>query len=65
MRVIDTDFSNILSNEKLNKTYKNILIYDISYKTFMGSNPLRIMFDEIDAFIKTYDEIRYLVLFCP
>ena len=30
----------------------------------MGSIPLCIMFDEIDEFIKIYDGIRYLVLFC-
>ena len=29
----------------------------------MGSIPLIISFDEIDGFIKTYDEIRYLSLF--
>ena len=29
----------------------------------MGSTPLLIRFDEIDGFIKIYDEIRYLVLF--
>ena len=45
------------------KNTKNILIYDISYKTFMSSKPLRIMFDEIDGFIKIHDGIRYLVLF--
>ena len=32
MRVIDTDFSDILLDKK---QYENILIYDISYKTFM------------------------------
>ena len=29
----------------------------------MGSIPLIISFDEIDGFIKTYDGIRYLLLF--
>ena len=29
----------------------------------MGSIPLIISFDEIDGFIKTYDKIRYLLLF--
>ena len=29
----------------------------------MGSILLRIMFDEINGFIKIYDEIRYLVIF--
>ena len=43
--------------------HKNILIYDISYKTFMGAKPLRIWFEKIDGFIKIYDGIRYLVLF--
>ena len=65
MRVIDSDFSNILLNEKSYKTYENILICDVSYKTFMGSKPLRIRFDEIDGFINIYDGIRYLVLFRP
>ena len=59
MRVEDINFNNILLDKKSYKTYKNILIYDISYKTFMGSKPLRIRFDEIDEFIKIYDGIRY------
>ena len=29
----------------------------------MDAKPLRIMFDEIDGFIRIYDGIRYLVLF--
>ena len=44
------------------KIYKNILIYDISYKTFMGSKPLRIWFDKIDGFIKNHDRIRYSLI---
>ena len=44
------------------KIYKNILIYDISHKTFMISKPLRIWFDKIDRFIKLYNGIRYLAL---
>ena len=44
------------------KTYKDILIYDIPYKTFMGLNPLRIRFHKIDGFIKIYDGIKYLLL---
>ena len=62
MRVIDINFSNILWNEKSYKTYERILIYDITYKIFMGSKPLRVRFDEIDGFIKIHDGIRYLVL---
>ena len=56
MRVIDTNSRDILLDEKKNE---NILTYDISYKTFMGSIPLCISFDEIDGFIKIYDGIRY------
>ena len=45
---------------KYNKIY--VLLYDISYKTSTGAKPLRTRFDEIDGFIKIYDEIRCLVL---
>ena len=62
MRVLDIDFSDSLLNEK---SYWNILIYDISCKTFTGAKPLHILFDKIDGFIKIYDEIRYLILFAP
>ena len=40
MKVEDIDFDNILLD-----TYENILICDISYKTFMRANPWRIRFD--------------------
>ena len=61
------NFSDILFDEKL---YENILIYDISYKNLYGckplcSKPLCIWLDKIDGFIKTYDGIRYLLLFGP
>ena len=49
MKVIDIDFYNILLDEK---SYKNILIYNISHKTFMGEKPLSIWSDKIDVFIK-------------
>ena len=29
----------------------------------MGAKPLRIKYNKIDGFIKTYNKIRYLVLF--
>ena len=41
------------------KSYENILVYDISYKTLFGSKPLRIRFDEVDGFIRYYDRIKY------
>ena len=60
----DIDFSDVLFDEKLCKEkYENILIYDLSYKTLRSAEPLRIMFDKIDGFIKIHDQIRCLVLF--
>ena len=41
------------------KSLENILVYEIWYKTFIDSKPLRIRFDEIDRFIKMYDETRF------
>ena len=45
------------------KLHENIFIYDISYETVVGEKPLRIRFDEIDGFIRSYDGTSYLVLF--
>ena len=58
MKARDIDSGNILLHEKI---YKDILIDDISHKTFMGSKPLHIQFDKIDVFIKIYDGITYLL----
>ena len=63
IRVWDVNFSDILLDQKSYKTYKDILIYDISYKISIDATPLRIRFDEINGYIKIYDGIRYLVLF--
>ena len=46
-----------LLDEKSYKIYQNILIYGISYKTFMGLILLHIKFDRVDGFIKIYDGI--------
>ena len=62
MRDIDIYSSDILLDEKSYKTYRNILIYDISYRNVMGSTPLRIRFDKIDGFIEIYDGIKYLAI---
>ena len=60
----DIDFSDTLLDKKIYiEKYKNILIYDISYKTSTVAKPLRIKCDKIDGFIKIHDNIRYLVLF--
>ena len=39
------------------------IFYDISYHTLIGSKPLCIKFDKIDAFIRIYDGARYLTFF--
>ena len=39
------------------ENYKNIFIYDISYKTFVSSVLLGIRLNKIDGFIKIYDGI--------
>ena len=44
----DFHFNNILINEK---PYKNILVYNIFYRTLIGAKPLRTKFDKIDKWI--------------
>ena len=41
----DFDLDNILIDEK---SLKNVLVYNISYKTLIGAKLLRIRFNEID-----------------
>ena len=58
MKVGDFDSGNILLDEKSCKnSNENILIYDISYKFFMGAKPLRITFDKTDGSIKIMIEL--------
>ena len=45
------------------KSYENILVYNIWYKKLIDYKPLCIRFDKIDGFIRVYDRTRYLVLF--
>ena len=48
---------NILIYEK---SFGNILIYEILYKTLIiEAKPLRIRFDKINGFIRIYDGTRY------
>ena len=42
------------------KSFENILIYEISYKVLIGTKSWRIMFDES---IRANDKTKYLVLF--
>ena len=39
------------------------MIYDISYRAFIGAKPFCIRLDKIDGFIRVYDGSRYLLLF--
>ena len=59
MKVEDIDVGNILLDEK---SYENILVYNILYKKFMDAKPLLIRFDKVDGIIKIYHGIRYLDL---
>ena len=54
-KIDNFDLDNILTNEK---SSKNSLLYDISYKTLFGSKPLRVRFDEVYRFIIAYIGIR-------
>ena len=58
IKIEDFDLRNILIDEK---SYENILVYNISYKRLI--KPLRITFNKIDGFIKVYGGTKYLVLF--
>ena len=49
------DFDNILINEK---SYKNILVYGISYKVLIGEKPSRIKFGKVNGFFRVYDGNR-------
>ena len=62
MWVIDIDFNKLLLDKKSYKKIQNVLVYEILYKTFMVEKPMHIRFDKIDASIKIYDGIIYLVL---
>ena len=42
---------------------KNILVYNISYKTSTDPKTLQIKFNNINEFIRFYDGTQYLVLF--
>ena len=60
IKIEDFGLDNILLDEK---SYENILVYDILYKSLIDSKPLRIRFDKIDGFIRVFDRARYLVFF--
>ena len=51
MKIEDFDF---LLDEK---SYKNILIHDVSNTTLVGAKLLHIMFDKVNGFIRDYDRL--------
>ena len=55
-------FGSILIHEK---SYENILDYNISYKFLIGTKPLRIRLDKVEGFIRVNDGTRYLISFGP
>ena len=60
IKIEDFELSNILLDEE---SQENILIYNVSYKTLIGTKPLHIKFNNVDGFIRDYDQTKYLVLF--
>ena len=48
IKIEDFNLGSILIDEK---TYKNILVYNISHKTLIDAKPLRIRFNKINGFI--------------
>ena len=62
IKIEDFYFDYIIIDEKSNK---EILVFDILYKTLFGSKPIHIRSDQVDVFIRVYDGIRYLVLIIP
>ena len=62
IKLEDFDLDHISLDEK---SHKNILIYDISYRTLIGLKPLWIRSNKIYGFIKIYDGSKYLVLVSP
>ena len=59
-KIKDFDVNSILIDEK---SHDNTLLYNVSYKTLIGTKPLFIRFDKMNGFIRVYDGTRYLVLF--
>ena len=60
IKIEDFDLDNTLIDEK---SYENILVYNISHKSLIDSKALRIRSDNINGLIEVYDRTRYLVLF--
>ena len=62
IKIEDFNFDNILINQK---SCEKILFDDVSYKTLIGTKPLRHSFDSVKGFVRVYDGTMYLELFGP
>ena len=49
------DFDKILIDEK---SYENMVVYNILYEILIDSNPLRVRFNKIEGFIRVYKRTR-------
>ena len=52
IKIENCNLDNILIDRK---SYENILVYNISYKTLSDAKSLHIRFDKINGFIRVYD----------
>ena len=60
ININDLNLDNSLLDDK---TWENILSYDVAYKILYGAKPLRIIFVKEDKFIRKDDRSEYLGLF--
>ena len=63
IKIEDLGFDHILLNGKLHKKlYRNILVYNIPYKTSMSTKPSLFWLDNVDVFITDYDGTTMMFL---
>ena len=56
----EIDFDNISRDEKSDK---DILIYDVSYKILIRPKPFNIILNKVDGFIRVYEFLKNTMLF--
>ena len=56
INISDFHLNNILLDEK---SYENILIYDVLYKKSNSAKPLLVIFDKVDGNIRKYNRNKY------
>ena len=60
VKIEDFDLDNLLIYEK---SFENILVFNIFYKILITAKPFCIRFNQVDGFNMVYDGSRYLLLF--